>query len=259
MRLRTTDTPVNNVTFYDELDELNGSPVFVPGSLALVAGTIPPGADTSGTDPTGGANGTGVVEIGNLSVPADSEVFVQFDITLAPVLTNGLVVTNQADLIGNTKLADSDDPNINGLSDPNVNGDEDPTEIAITSAPAFTVEKSSTYMTGDPNVLLAGETLRYTITVQNIGTDNATDVSIVDQVPANTTYVSGTTTLNGVGLADDAQGNTPLAAGIQVNAPQDSTPGVMNAGVANNVATISFDVVVDPATRTARFFRIRRF
>jgi uncharacterized repeat protein (TIGR01451 family) len=248
LRLRTTDTPVNNVTFYDELDELNGSPVFVPGSLALVAGTIPAGADTSGTDPTGGANGTGVVEIGNLSVPADSETLVQFDITLAPVLANGLVVTNQADLIGNTKLADSDDPNINGLSDPNVSGDEDPTEILITSAPAFTVEKISTYMTGEPNVLLAGETLRYTITVQNLGTDNATGVNIVDQIPANTTYVSGSTTLNGVGLADDAQGNTPLAPGIQVNAPQDSTPGAMNAGVANNVATISFDVVVDPAT-----------
>jgi uncharacterized repeat protein (TIGR01451 family) len=248
LRLRTTDTPVNNVTFYDELDELNTSPVFVPGSLVLVAGTIPAGADTSGTDPNGGANGTGVVEIANLSVPADSEVLVQFDITLAPVLTNGLVVTNQADLIGNTKLADSDDPNINGLSNPNIDGDEDPTQITITSTPAFTVEKISTYMTGDPNVLLAGETLRYTITVQNIGTDNATGVSIVDQVPANTTYVAGSTTLNGGGLADNAQGNTPLADGIQVNAPQDSTPGVMNAGVANNIATVAFDVVVDPAT-----------
>ena len=197
LRLRTTDTPVNNVTFYDELDALNGSPVFVPGSLALVAGTIPAGADTSGTDPTGGASGTGVIEIGNLSVPADSEILVQFDITLAPVLANGLVVTNQADLLGNTKLADSDDPNINGLSDPNVAGDEDPTQITITSAPAFTVEKRSTYLTGDPNVLLAGETLRYTITVQNTGTDNATGVSIVDQIPANTTYVTGSTTLNG--------------------------------------------------------------
>ena len=118
LRLRTTDTPVNNVTFYDELDELNGLPAFVPGTLALVTGTIPAGADTSGTNPTGGANGTGIVEIGNLSVPADSEVLVQFDITLAAVLTNGLVVTNQADLLGNTKLADSDDPNINGPVQP---------------------------------------------------------------------------------------------------------------------------------------------
>ncbi len=248
LRLRTTDTPLNNVTFFDELDALNGSPVFVPGSLALVAGSLPAGAGTSGTDPTGGANGTGVVEIGNLSVPADSEILVQFDITLASVLTNGLVVMNQADLLGNTQLADSDDPNINGLSDPNVAGDEDPTQITITSAPAFTVEKISTYMTGDPNVLLAGETLRYTISVQNNGTDNATGVTIVDQIPANTTYVAGSTTLNGAALADDAQGNTQLAGGIQINAPQDTTSGVMNAGVANNVSTVAFDVVVDPAT-----------
>ena len=135
-----------------------------------------------------------------------------------------------------------------GLSNPNVDGDEDPTQITITSAPAFTIEKRSTYMTGDPNILLAGETLRYTITAQNNGTDNATGVNIVDQVPANTTYVAGSTTLNGVALSDNAQSNTPLADGILVNAPQDSTLGVMNAGVANNVATISFDVVVDAAT-----------
>ena len=248
LRLRTTDTPLNNVTIYDELDALNGSAVFVPGSLALVAGTLPPGADTSGTNPNGGANGAGVLEIGNLSVPADSEILVQFDITLAPVLADGLVIMNQADLLGATKLADSDDPNINGQSDPNVAGDEDPTEITITSAPAFTVEKISTYMTGDPNVLLAGETLRYTITIQNIGTDNATGVNIVDQVPANTTYVSGSTTLNGVALADNAAGNTPLVDGIPVNAPGNTTPGVMSAGVVNNIATFVFDVVVDPAT-----------
>ena len=95
-------------------------------------------------------------------------------------------------------------------------------------------------------MLLAGETLRYTITVQNIGTDNATGVEITDQVPANTAYVAGSTTLNGSALADNAAGTSPLTDGIAVNAPQDTTPGVMNAGVADNVATITFDVVVSP-------------
>ena len=57
--------------------------------------------------------------------------------------------------------------------------------------------KISTDLTGEPTILLAGETLRYTITVKNIGTDNATDVVIRDQFPANTTYVAGSTTLNG--------------------------------------------------------------
>ncbi|NIV56868.1 MAG: DUF11 domain-containing protein, partial [Actinobacteria bacterium] len=83
----------------------------------------------------------------------------------------------------------------------------------------------SQYLTGDPNVLLAGETVRYTITVQNVGTENATNVVLVDQIPANTAYVAGSTTLNGVVLADNAAGSSPLTDGILVNAPQDPTPG----------------------------------
>ncbi len=127
---------------------------------------------------------------------------------------------------------------MNGPADPDVAGDEDPTRILIQSAPEFDIDKISTYLDGDPNVLMAGETLRYTITVQNTGTDNASEVRIVDLIPANTTYVAGSTTLNGVALADTSAGTSALTDGILINAPQDATPGVMNAGVADNVATI---------------------
>jgi uncharacterized repeat protein (TIGR01451 family) len=95
-------------------------------------------------------------------------------------------------------------------------------------------------------VLLAGETLRYTITVRNVGTENATNVYITDDVPGNTSYVAGSTTLNGVAVADGANGGSPLIDGILVNAPEDPTPGNMNAGVADNTATIVFDVLVYP-------------
>ena len=142
-------------------------------------------------------------------------------------------------------VAISDDPNQNGPADPAVPNDEDPTQFLIESAPYFDIDKISTYIEGDPNVLLAGETLRYTITVQNTGTENATGVSIVDQVPANTTYVTGSTTLNGVAVPDGANGS-PLIDGILVNAPQDATPGNMNAAATDNLATIVFDVVADP-------------
>ena len=60
------------------------------------------------------------------------------------------------------------------------------------------MQKISTDLTGDPTVLLAGETLRYTITVQNIGTDDAVDAVLRDAIPVNTTYVAGSTTLNGI-------------------------------------------------------------
>ena len=82
--------------------------------------------------------------------------------------------------------------------------------------------------------------------MQNTGTDHATNVDIVDQVPGNTTYVPDSTTLNGVAVPDAAGGVSPLIDGILVNAPEDTTPGAMNAGVPDNVATITFDVVVYP-------------
>ena len=128
-------------------------------------------------------------------------------------------------------------------------GDEDPTRVQITSAPRFRVLKTSTYLGASTTVLRAGDRLRYTITVKNIGTDNATGVSIRDQIPANTTYVAGSTTLNGTQQNDNAQGVTPLVDGIPVYAPENTTPGVMRADATNtpnNVATITFDVTVYP-------------
>jgi len=248
LRLRTTDTPLNDVTFHDDLGALNGSAVFAPGTLVLVAGTLPPGADATNTDPNGGTNGAGIIDVGNLSLPADSEVTVQFDVTLAAIIADGTVVTNQADLLGTVKLADSDDPNVNGTADPDLAGDEDPTQIVIESGPRFIVQKISTDVTGDPNLLMAGETLRYTITVQNVGTDDAFDAAIVDQTPVNTTYVAGSTRLNGVAVPD-AGGGSPLVNGIPLHAPEEPVPGTLRAVTLPsqaNVATIVFDVVIDP-------------
>ena len=142
----------------------------------------------------------------------------------------------------------SDDPNVNGTADPLVAGDEDPTRVTIVSAPAFRVQKISTDLTGDPNVLLAGETLRYTITVKNIGNEDAVNVALRDAVPANTTYVAGSTTLNGAVVADVA-GLSPLVNGMLIHSPADPTPGSMPADASAspaNVATITFDVVVSP-------------
>ena len=48
---------------------------------------------------------------------------------------------------------------------------------------------------------------------------------------------------------------SPLVAGMAINAPEDPTPGVMRADASatpTNVATITFDVVVDPTASMAR-------
>jgi len=241
-----SDTPLDGFRIVDELDRLNGFPSFQPGTLNLV--TIPAAAVTTSTDPTGGAAGTGLLDIDGLSLGGLGEtVLVEFEVDLASVIPDANFVYNQSEMrFAGLQVALSDDPYVNGVADPNVAGDEDPTQIQINSAPAFRLEKISSYITGDPTVLLAGETLRYTITAQNIGTDNAINVELADQLPANTTYVAGSTTLNGVAIPDSATGGLPLVDGIPINAPGDPTAGVMNAAAPDNIATIVFDVVVYP-------------
>lgn len=242
----TTDAPLSGFSIIDELDALNAIPSFQAGTLNIV--TVPVGADVTNTDPNGGAAGTGLLDVRNLDIGGLGEnLLIEFEVVLAPVLANGSYVYNQSDVMtAGFTLTISDDPNINGPADPLVVGDEDPTQIMIESAPAFIIEKISSYITGDPAVLLAGETLRYTITVQNVGTDHAANVELADQLPASTTYVAGSTTLNGVAIPDSPTAGLPLIDGILINAPQDPTLGAMSAGVANNVATIVFDVVVYP-------------
>ena len=248
LRFRTFDEALSDFRIFDELDALNPQAMFVSGSLALV--TYPAGADVSNTNPTGGANGGGVIDIRNLSVPVSGEILIQFDVTLAASLDNGTVVTNQSALrlSNGSTFTVSDDPNVNGVADPEVAGDEDPTRVTIASSAFFVVQKISTDLTGDPAILLAGETLRYTITVRNVGNGDAVDTSLRDAVPVNTTYVAGSTTLNGTAVAD-AGGLSPLVNGMPIYSPADPTPGSMPADPSANpanVATIVFDVVVDP-------------
>src|SRR5947207_9428099 len=96
LRFRTTSQAVSNFRIFDELDALNAQADFAPGTLTLV--TSPAGADISATSSTGGSNGTGIIDIRNLSLPVNGEALVQFDITLKSSIANGTVVTNQATL-----------------------------------------------------------------------------------------------------------------------------------------------------------------
>ena len=244
-----SDFALNGLTLRDEIDRLNAEPAFQPGSLTIVS--APSGADTSATSATGGASGTGLLVVRNLTLPASGgSAVIEIEVTLVPVIDNGTLVLNQSQLLigSDVVLAVSDDPNVDGAADPAISGDEDPTRVRITSAPVFRVLKTSTDLTGDPAVLLAGETLRYTITVGNVGNSNARDVTLRDQVPVNTAYVAGSTTLNGVAVADSG-GTSPLVQGMLVNASSSSTGGAIPAdatGAVANLATVTFDVVVDP-------------
>ena len=220
---------LNGASVVDEL-----AAEFVPGSLKLI--TVPAGADAAATNPAGGANGTGVLDIRNLTLAARGDagdaLTIVFEATLAPVIQSGTAVLNQARLTLDNQAS--------GLSNQ--------TSTRISSAPAFEVWKTSRDMTGDPSILLAGDTLRYTITVKNVGSENAVNAVLQDQVPTFTTYVTGSTTLNGSPVADGAAGTSPLPAGLPLNAPENPTPGALRAdatATTDNVATVTFDVVVN--------------
>lgn len=240
---------VSNATLTDELDRLNATAMFAAGSLRLVSA---PAGVTSSANANGGAKGTGLLDLRGINIaaagaPGDAMTVV-YEARLVPVITSGSIVRNQARLGSATsQTVSSDDPNVNGADDPAVLGDEDPTRTVMASSPLMQVRKVSQDMTGDPAVLRPGDRLHYTITVKNIGTENATGVLVRDLVPANTTYVAGSTTLNGTAVPE-AGGTSPLQAGLQIRAPEDATPGAMRAdtsSTASNVATIAFDVVVN--------------
>ena len=150
---------MDDLAFVDDLGSLNATPVFEPGTLSLV--TVPPGADTTATDPTGGTNGTGVIDIRNLSLPGVGQLVIEFEITLSTTVLGGVLVTNQSQLlIAGAPFAESDDPNVNGPADPHVAGDEDPTQVLIQVPAADPLLKENTQPTAS-----IGESFTYRITV----------------------------------------------------------------------------------------------
>jgi len=87
-----------------------------------------------------------------------------------------------------------------------------------------------------------GAVLTYSITVTVIGSGTADGVMITDAIPVNTTYNSGTLTLNSVSLTDAADGDAGDAG--------DSKPGFVTVLVGDlskgsSVQTITFDVTIN--------------
>jgi uncharacterized repeat protein (TIGR01451 family) len=240
--------PLNNVTVNDDLGALNAFTAFVPGSLSLAGTDLPAGTYTICS--TCGTNGAGTVAIHGLTLGSDAQYQIRFDVTLASNLANGTIVRNQASLSGtdsNNKAWSgvSDDPYINGRAMLGPTGD--PTPVTINSTPAFRVLKTVQDITSGTSTVKAGDTLRYTIRVNNIGAENAVGVTLRDLVPSNTTYVEKSTTLNGQGVADPDAGVSALQNGMLINSPANLTPGVMPAdasAAAADTATITFEVKI---------------
>lgn len=109
-------------------------------------------------------------------------------------------------------------------------------------AQALDLSKSVVNITtaGDGSSASQNQVLEYTIVARNLGSSSITNATLYDHIPAGTSYVAGSATLNGTAVAD-VSGSMPYAgAGGLIRSPSGS-PGVLSP---NAAATVTFRVRV---------------
>ncbi|MDH3214320.1 MAG: OmpA family protein, partial [Myxococcales bacterium] len=208
----------------------------LPGNLAPLSAGIPIHAPE---DPTPGAMRA------DASPAANNVATLAFDVVVDGNVLDGTVISNQAfvsALAGGVVDQPSDDP---ATPVP-----DDPTRDIVGNLPLLFAAKDVAIQVdgGTPGVVDPGDVLRYTITLSNSGAITATNVSLRDSVPANTTYVADSLTLNGLPVGQPDGGVSPLTAGIPVSStnltPPLPAPG-MGTVTAGGTAVVEFDLRVD--------------
>lgn len=115
------------------------------------------------------------------------------------------------------------------------NTSQDPTIITGPVVGSKTVTVNSGNGTAQP-----GDILQYAIAIRNNTPNLATGITFQDAIPANTTYVPGSTQLNGSPVPD-VNGTMPFTTATAVNSP-DATSGQITA---NNAANVTFQVQIN--------------
>ena len=120
----------------------------------------------------------------------------------------------------------------------------------VTVVPRWYAEKAAALQVDatSPGVVDAGDVLRYTIKVHNYGVAPITHAVLRDVVPANTTYVADSMTLNGLPVGRPDGGVSPLIAGLDVSSSNLTPPlpapgaGTLSGG---QMAVVQFDLRVN--------------
>ncbi len=89
---------------------------------------------------------------------------------------------------------------------------------------------------------MPGAVITYSVVVTVEGTETAEDVTVVDAIPTNTTYVPGTLGLNGAALTDEADGD---AGDVGATAPGAVTVALGDLAGGEAVQIVTFDVTID--------------
>ncbi|MDZ7750048.1 MAG: hypothetical protein U5K43_15735 [Halofilum sp. (in: g-proteobacteria)] len=235
--VRNSGSGEARVDITDDLGALDADDVYVPGSLTI---TSPPGSfGTNASDPNGGTAGKGLVDFRDVVVPAGGTASLELAIDSRPVVSDQDRAINQGSV--SDRYFDVTEP----TDDPATVDDDDPTETVFGAQPDLVVTKRDADLTGDADVLALGDTIEYTIEVENVGTESVTGAVLTDAVPGNTSYVAGSTTLNGSPVPDagGSEPRSPLEDGLAINTPG-SAAGTITAQ-SGDAATITFRVSVD--------------
>ena len=199
----TGGVDATGASLIDDPDGTSTTPFFLPGSLNVLS--IPPGASDN-SSATGGAQSTGLVSLANITIPAGDSVTVIYEIEVAGSAPLGTIST-QAELTVPTfapLLSDDVVDGGTGTPAPTI------TNIGAGARPDVVAEKSSIDL-DDASELRPGDRLQYTIRIRNEGAEQTVNTTFVDAVPANTSYVIGSTTLNGAPIADAAGDTFPFS------------------------------------------------
>ncbi len=138
---------------------------------------------------------------------------------------------------GGTPAGTVDSLVVTGTSTFDVGVSETATDTTTVLAPDLAAVKSVAPIGSQP----PGAVLTYTIVVTNGGNGTANGVTLTDPIPANTTYVPGSMTLNAASLTD--------AGGDDEGDFNTTTPGAVTVSVgslaAAGTATITFQVTIN--------------
>lgn len=174
------------------------------------------------------------------SIAPNNDVVLRFSARVRSPMANNTLVSMQGEIF----VVELEQPTF--TDDPATPVAGDPTVVKVFSAPRFiNSEKSVTDINGAP--LQPGDELEYELVIINDGTETARGVRLADVVPAGTTYVPGTFTLNGTKV-DDASG-FPLTHGLSIRSAREGTlPGevLVDDGVFpdDEAAVVRFRVAV---------------
>lgn len=188
------------VTYVAGSTKLNGTPV------ADVAGAMPYAASAQINSPTRPAG----------QVNAGETATITFNVTVNATTTSDITNTATVDVDGT--------------------GPAPAVTTQITSGLAKLVPTKTVSPTG---AVSPGQILTYTITVPNSGSAATSGTTLLDPLPVGTSYVAGSTTLNGVAVPD-VSGAMPFASAAQINSPTRPTGQIF----AGETATIVFKATV---------------